>query len=71
MKIDVMANNGRTFYHTIEYPHCELYRIDVEDVIKYVIQKLPTVKYRKDVILVMDNDSENPIILKRWKRNTE
>ncbi len=63
----MMTNNGRTFYHTVDYPHCELYKIDLEDVIKYVMEKLPTMKYRKDVVLIMENDNDNPIILKQKK----
>ena len=42
LKFDVMVN-GR-YYHTMTYPHCPAFRLNLNKVYDYVVQRLPTLK---------------------------
>lgn len=54
LAIDVMVEGGAKFYHTIYYKHGAHSRISLEDIMAFVLQKMPTLKYEK-VLLVIDN----------------
>lgn len=56
IKIDVMRDGGDTFVKTLEYEYNHLFKIDLKDLESFVYKKLPTLKYYKDVVLVMDGD---------------
>ena len=56
LKIDVMCDGGDTFVKTLEYEYNPLFKLDLKDVESFVLKKLPTLKYYKDVVLVMDGD---------------
>ena len=53
--IDVMVMNGAKFYCTLVYTYNPLFKADQDDVEKYVMEKRPTLKHRKDVVLWIDN----------------
>ena len=52
--IDVMVLGGAKFYCTLVYTYNPLFKVNPADVEKYVIEKRPTLKHRKDVVLVID-----------------
>ena len=54
LSIDVMIHGGDKFYCTLLYPFSGLFKLELEDVFKFVYDKRPTLKYRKDVVLVID-----------------
>ena len=54
LAIDVMVEGGAKFYRTIYYKHDAHSRISLEDIMAYVLLKMPTLKYEK-VLLVIDN----------------
>ena len=49
-----MIHGGDKFYCTLLYPFSGLFKLELEDVMRYVYDKRPTLKYRKDVVLVID-----------------
>ena len=51
--IDVMVNNGRTFYHTLHYPYCPLFKFDLDAMTVWLFQKLPSLKHRTDTTLFL------------------
>ena len=55
IKVDVMVLGGAKFYRTLIYTHCPLFKLRVRDIEDYVYEKLPSLKYRNDVQLVIDN----------------
>lgn len=55
IKIDVMVLGGAKFYRTLTYTHCPLFKLTVKDIEDYVFSKLPTLRYRNDVQLVVYN----------------
>lgn len=55
IKVDVMIDGGTRFYRTIIYHHCPLFKLRVKDIEDYVFSKLPTLRYRNDVQLVVYN----------------
>lgn len=56
LKIDVMKDCGDTFVKTLEYEYNPLFKLDLKDMESFVLKKLPTLKYYKDVVLVIDGD---------------
>ena len=54
LAIDVMVEGGAKFYRTIYYKHDAHSRISLEDIMAYVLLKMPSLKYEK-VLLVIDN----------------
>ena len=54
LKIDVMILGGAKFYCTLVYTFNPLFRLDLNDVARFVNEKRPTLKYRKDVVLMLD-----------------
>lgn len=53
--IDVMVQGGAKFYCSLIYMYNPLFKIDLDDVVRFVNEKRPTLKYQKDVVLVFDN----------------
>ena len=45
LKFDVMVN-GR-YYHTMTYPHCSAFKLNLDKVYDYVVKRLPTLKGKK------------------------
>lgn len=54
LKIDVMILGGAKFYCTLVYTFNPLFKLDLNDVARFVNEKRPTLKYRKDVVLMLD-----------------
>ncbi|MBO6282808.1 MAG: hypothetical protein J6M63_02635 [Pseudobutyrivibrio sp.] len=54
LSIDVMLRGGAKFYCTLKYEYNPLFKIDLEDVIRFVFERLPSLKDRDDVQLVID-----------------
>lgn len=55
MKIDVMILGGAKFLCTLTYQYNPLFKVKYVDVLEYVYQKRPSLKYRKDVHLYLYN----------------
>ena len=53
--IDVMVQGGAKFYCSLIYTYNPLFKIDMEDIAKFVNEKRPTLKYQKDVVLMIDD----------------
>lgn len=53
LNIDIMVQRGRKFYATMTYEYNPLFKFDFEDVAVTAFKKYPTLKYRKDVELVI------------------
>ena len=54
MVIDVMVMGGMKFYCQLTYRYNPLFKINVDDVARFVMEKRPTLKYQKGVVLFMD-----------------
>lgn len=52
--IDVMVQGGVKFYCSLIYDYNPLFKLDIKDIEEYVYKKRPTLKYRKDVVLIID-----------------
>ena len=59
VNVDVMVQGGVKFYCTLAYPFNPLFKLDFEDVAKFVYEKRPTLKYRQDVVILIDNIKDN------------
>ena len=55
--IDVMVMGGGKFYRQLKYSYNPLFKIDLADVERFILEKCPTLKYQKDVVLVMDENN--------------
>ena len=55
IKVDVMKDGGDTFVNTINYEYNPLFKFDPKDLEAFVLKKLPTIKYMKDVVLVIND----------------
>lgn len=53
--IDVMILGGAKFYCSLIYTYNPLFKINLDDVERFVNEKRPTLKYEKDVVLVLDD----------------
>ena len=49
-----MILGGAKFYCTLVYTFNPLFKLDLNDVARFVNEKRPTLKYRKDVVLMLD-----------------
>ncbi len=49
-----MLRGGAKFYCTLKYEYNPLFKIDLEDIIRFVFERLPSLKDRDDVQLVID-----------------
>ena len=56
LNIDVMTQGGEKFYCSLVYMFNPLFKLNIDDVIRFVYSKRPTLKYRKDVVLVLENN---------------
>ena len=56
--IDVMIMGGVKFYSQLTYSYNPLFKIDIADVARFVLEKRPSLKHRKDVVLVMDKNNK-------------
>ena len=54
LDIDIMTEGGRRFYRTVRYEYNPLFKIDLEDIKRFVHSRCPTLKYEKDVVLMID-----------------
>lgn len=52
--IDVMVNGGRTHYRSLRYPYCPLFRVTPDDLLAWLIDKLPSLKWRKDAVVFVN-----------------
>lgn len=52
IQFDVMA--GGRFVCTLRYPFCPLFKVRMEELMDYALQKRPTLKYQKNVELWID-----------------
>ena len=52
--IDVMILGGAKFYCSLIYTYNPLFKLDLDDVSRFVLEKRPSVKYQKDVVLMID-----------------
>ena len=52
IKIDVMLQNGKKFYITLKYQYNPLFHINLDAVIDWVYEKLPSLEKREDVKLI-------------------
>lgn len=50
-----MTMGGAKFYCSLIYMYNPMFKINLEDVERFVNEKRPTVKYQKDVVLILDN----------------
>lgn len=53
--IDVMVQGGRKFYCSLIYTYNPLFKLDLDDVARFVNEKRPTLKYQKGVVLMIDS----------------
>ena len=54
--IDVMVLGGAKFYCSLIYTYNPLFKLDLDDVGRFVLQMRPCVKYQKDVVLMIDEN---------------
>ena len=52
IKIDVMLQNGKKFYRTLKYQYNPLFHVNLETVIDWVYDKLPSLESRNDRKLI-------------------
>lgn len=55
LKIDVMVMGGGRFYKTLVYTYNPLFKIRLDEVFRFVFDRLPSLKDRTDVELVLYN----------------
>lgn len=55
LKIDVMTMGGGRFYKTLIYTYNPLLKIKLDEVFRFVFDRLPSLKNRTDVKLVLYN----------------
>ena len=46
---------GVKFYCSLTYTYNPLFKLDLDDVARFVNEKRPTVKYQKGVVLIIDD----------------
>ena len=54
VNIDVMTNNGKYHYKSLQYPYNPLFKFDVDDMMLWLYDSLPSLKTRKDIKLCLD-----------------
>lgn len=47
IKIELLA--GGVFRGELKYPHSPLFKLDIEDMVRFIYEKRPTLKYEKEV----------------------
>ncbi len=58
VNIDVMVNKGQRFYRTLRYEYNPLFKVNKEDLVKWVLQKCPLLKYEKGVEIIVYDHAE-------------
>jgi len=58
LNIDVMTMGGAKFYCSMEYPYNPLFKVELEDILRYVYEKRPLLKYEKDVKIFIDKNRQ-------------
>lgn len=53
LKIDVMIMGGARFYKTLVYTYNPLFKIKIEDIVAYAMDRLPSLRNRDDVKIVV------------------
>ena len=56
--IDVMLMGGVKFYCQLTYHYNPLFKVDPEELMRYAVEKLPSLKDKKDVVLVWDKNNK-------------
>ena len=49
LSFDVMKNHGETFVCSIKMPYNPLFKVTMKEIVDYIYQKRPTLKYEKGV----------------------
>lgn len=65
IRIEILANGA--YRGEVRYPHCPLFKLDVDDMVKFIYEKRPTLKYEDKVDLWLDG-KEHAIIQNNKKR---
>lgn len=55
--IDVMIMGGGKFYCQLDYSYNPLFKIDLNDVMRFALEKCPSLRRRNDVVLVIDRNN--------------
>lgn len=56
LNIDVMVQGGAKHYCTLAYKYNPLFKVTPDDIGRFVYEKRPTLKYRNDVMIIVDNN---------------
>lgn len=56
LSIDVMVQGGAKFYCTLKYQYNPLFKLSPDDIGRFVYEKRPTLKYRNDVRIIVNNN---------------
>ena len=59
LHIDVMILGVAKFYCTLAYQYNPLFKLSLADIGRFVYEKRPTLKYRKDVMIIIDDITFN------------
>lgn len=72
LNIDVMTMGGAKFYCSMEYPYNPMYKVELEDILRYVYEKRPLLKYEKDVKIFVDK-AENKVqkVIRNYDSKTD
>ena len=54
VNIDVMTNNGNRHYKSLQYPYNPLFKFDIDNMMLWLYDSLPSLKTRKDIKLYLD-----------------
>ncbi len=65
LSIDVMTMGGAKFYRSLQYPFNPLFRLDMKQVNSWIMDRLPLLKYEKNIVLFVDFPPEL-----RWKNES-
>jgi hypothetical protein len=54
LSIDVMTMGGTKFYRSLQYPFNPLFQFDMKQVKSWIMDRLPLLKYEKNIVLFVD-----------------
>lgn len=54
LNIDVMTGNGKYFYKSLKYNYNSLFKFDLESMMSWLYESLPSLKTRKDIKLYLE-----------------
>ena len=71
LNIDVMTNNGKYFYKSLKYNYNSLFKFDLESMMSWLYESLPSLKTRDDVKLHLDfpNGEKYEVYISDLKKN--